>query len=146
MISIEYTVLDAGWAIIEISNGDKNVKICASYLHDSLKDLAESAIEIQYKKAKYIVFMDEPGEHQLLLKLNNNEIEFTLIWYEQWASSHLTGPEKCIEILKGKTTLTKYINEVRRNLLKIYNTLGEKGYLEKWCKHEFPLDEYLKLK
>lgn len=49
MIQVEYKIDGAGWAIGKIGNGEKLTKFAVSYLHDSLRELAESAIEIREK-------------------------------------------------------------------------------------------------
>ena len=78
MLEINYILKDAGWAILEISNGEEILKFDISYLHDSLKNLAESAIELQTKNEKSVIFMDEPGENWLVLKKDKNELKFEL--------------------------------------------------------------------
>lgn len=147
MLELNYILEDAGWAILEINNGEKIIKLDISYLHDSLKNLSESAIELKIKKEKFVIFMNEPGEHWLILKKNEkNEIEYELRWYEDWANWNLINEEKYEVKMSGKTTLPKYINEVRMNLIKIYDEFGIKDYKKKWIQHEFPLSEYEKLK
>ena len=147
MLELNYSLNGHGWAILEIDNGEMKIEICVSYFHDSLKNLAESAIKVLTNNEISVVFMDEPGEHQLLLKkIANNKIEYTLIWYKDWASWHLINEENYEVVLTGTTTLPKYINQVRKILMKIYNEFGEIGYKEKWGKHEFPRSEFEKLK
>lgn len=147
MLQLNYILKNAGWGILEISNGEKTLKFNISYLHDSLKNLAESAIELKNGREKLVIFMDEPGETWLVLKKKeNNIIEYELRWYEDWASWNLINEEKYQLIITGTITLPKYINEVRRNLIKIYEEIGVEKYKEKWIEHEFPLAEYQKLK
>lgn len=147
MLELNYSLNGHGWAILEIDNGKMKIEICVSYFHDSLKNLAESAIKLLTNNEISVVFMDEPGEHQLLLKkIANNKIEYTLIWYKDWASWHLISEENYVIILSGTTTLPKYINQVRKILMKIHNEFGEIGYKEKWGKHEFPMIAFEKLK
>ena len=147
MIEIDYKLQNAGWALVKISNEYKHTVICASYLHDSLKELAESALQLNTKNEKKVVFMDEPGEHWLVLKkINDKEIEFELRWYDHWASKNFVSEEKYKVVLTGKTTLIKYINQVRKNLIQIYDEFGPELYKEKWIKHDFPFNEFKLLK
>lgn len=147
MLELNYSLVGNGWALLEIDNGEKKIEICVSYLHDSLKSLAESAVELRTKTEKSIIFMDEPGEHQLLLKKNaNNEIDYTLKWYKNWASWHLISEENYEIVLSGTTTISKYINQIRGILIKIHDEFVEIGYKEKWGKHEFPISEFEKIK
>lgn len=146
MLQLNYILNNAGWAILEINNGEKTLKFNISYLHYSLKNLAESAIDLKNCREKLVIFMDEPGETWLILKKQeNNTIEYELRWYEDWASWNLINEEKYQLAMMGTITLPKYINEVRRNLIKIYEEIGVEKYKEKWIEHEFPLAEYQKL-
>ena len=147
MLHLNYLLQNAGWAILEISNGDKLVKLNVSYLHDSLKSLADSAYDLKNKTEKKVIFMDEPGEHWLILrKKENNEIEYQLRWYKEWASFNFINEDKFETILTGSTTLAKFTNQVIRNLKEIYEEFGLKEYKEKWKNNEFPFTEYQKLK
>lgn len=142
-MEIEYKVENAGWALVKISEGYKKIVLSPSYLHDSLKDLAESALQLQTKNEKKVVFMDEPGEHWLVLKKSNeNTIDYEVRWYEDWASKNFVAEDDYIIVLSGTTTLTKYINQVRKILINIYEELGPELYKEKWIMHDFPMYEY----
>ena len=147
MLNLNYILENAGWAIIEINNGEKIIKINISYLNDSLQNLAESAIEIRNKSEKTVVFMDEPGEHWLILKKKeNNELHYELRYYEDWASWNLISEDNYKIKIKGVTTITNYINEVRNNLVNIYEKHGIENYKLKWIEYEFPIEEYNKLR
>lgn len=147
MLSINYILEDAGWATVVINNGEQILELNVSYLHDSLKNLAESAIELKKGNEKSVVFMDEPGEHWLILKIKENEvINYELRWYEDWTNWNLISEEKYIIKLQGNTTISKYINEVRINLQDIYEKHGYIEYKKRWIQDDFPLDEFEKLK
>ena len=147
MLNLNYILQDNGWAIIEINNGEKVLHLNVSYLHDSLKNLAESAIHLKNKSVKSVIFMDEPGEFWLVLKRDeDNLINYELRSYKDYASWNLINEKKFIIKLEGTTTLPKYINEVRRNLMQIFDEFGVKEYKKKWIEHEFPIEEYIQLK
>lgn len=142
-MEIDYKLENAGWAIVKISEGYREVVLSPSYLHDSLKNLAESALQLKTKNEQTVIFMDEPGEHWLVLKKrNNNEIEYQLRWYDHWASQNMVAEDDYEIILSVTTTLAKYINQVRKNLINIYEEFGPKLYKEKWIMHNFPMYEY----
>jgi len=147
MITIEYKVENAGWAIAKIDNGEKHVEFEVSYLHDSLKELAESAIDLKTKNHKSIIFMGEPGEHRLILTKNaENKIAYELHSYADWFNWNLVSEEEYVLVLKGETTLAKYINQVRTVLATIFSEIGLEKYKQKWINHDFPIREYEKLK
>jgi len=146
MISLEYKVEDAGWAVAIIGNGTEEKTITVSYLNDSLKQLAESAIFINEQKAKRVVFMDEPGEHHLIVKtISDNEVEYELRWYEDWTDWNAMEDEKSTIVLTGKTRKIRFVNEVRNILIGIMENIGTELYEKKWVNHEFPTEEYQKL-
>lgn len=147
MIEIEYKIVGSGWANGKISNGKKRKKFAISYLKDSLKELAESAIEIREKDFKSVVFMEEPGEHVLILnRKDENKIDYELRWYKDWWSWNLIDENNFESVFKGETTVPKYINQVRNVLNGIMTELGPNEYRQKWIEHDFPIAEYEKLK
>lgn len=147
MIQIEYKVKRAGWANGKIGNGEKTTEFVVSYLHDSLKALAESAIKIYEKEAISIVFMDEPGEHILVLYRKDEKVlDYELRWYKDWWSWNLIEEDNFELIFSGQTTIARYVNQVRNVLIEIMNELGVEEYKKKWIEHDFPLAEYEKLK
>jgi hypothetical protein len=143
---LKYILHTGGWAALEIGNIEKTVVLNISFFHDSLKELAQSAIELRTRGEKSVVFMDEPGEHKLILKKNGSGISYELRWYKDWASWNLISEDNFETVLSGTTTLPKYINLVRENLIRIWNEEGLEGYRKKWSKHDFPLSEYELLK
>ena len=147
MIQIEYKLENAGWAVGRIGNGEKYIEFDITYLNDSLKELAESAIGIKEKATKSVTFMNEPGEHKFILnKIEENKIGYELRWYSDWLSWNLVSEDDYKLVLKGETTIAKYVNQVRSVLENIMTEIGAEEYKKRWIKHNFPLEEYLKLK
>lgn len=72
--SLKYTINNGGWAVLEIGNMEKTLILNISFFHDSLKELAQSAIVLKFKDETQVVFMDEPGEHRLVLERNGTSI------------------------------------------------------------------------
>lgn len=147
MISLKYKLENAGWAMVTIGNGTTHERLGVSYLHDSLKELAVSAIRIRDKTELSVIFMEEPGEmHLLLTRARDTKLNFELRWFKDWASWNMISQDDYEIILTGETTVTSYINQVRSVLTKIYDEIGLELYKKKWIEHEFPITEYEKLK
>lgn len=143
MIHLEYELLRDGWATGKISNGNEAANFAISYLHDSLKDLSRSAIGIRQYGFRSVMFMDEPGKHVLVLnRKQENNIAYELRSYSDSQSFDHINKDNFESVLKGRTTVPKYINQVRIILSKIYQEHGLDGYKEKWKKHPFPLAAY----
>ena len=147
MIELEYNFQDHGWASGKISNAKDEIIFDISYLNDSLKELAVSAIELKDKETKSVVFMSEPGEHILKLsKSQNGKLNYELRWYKDWFSWNLLAETNYKVVLEGETTLVKYKNQVRNILIKIHDKIGPIDYKKRWILNDFPIEEYELLK
>lgn len=147
MIFLEYELKDAGWAVGKISNGIKEHQFDISYLRDSLKELAKSATQIRNKKTKSVVFTEETGEHVLILERTNViEIKFEFRYYPECETWDFNTESHFDLIVNGKTTISKYTNQIRNILSKIFTEVGLEEYKKKWINHEFPIKEFNKLK
>jgi hypothetical protein len=112
----------------------------ASYLHDSLLDLASAACALVNNKTEAtVVFMDEPGEHQMVMRrINDKEIELEILRYDDWRSWKMhDGPGQ--PRLSGRTTLAHVRGQVLSELRRLLEENGEVGYVEKWVEHPFPM-------
>jgi len=143
MIHLTYRVASAGWATVFIDNGIDQDCFSVSYLHDSLKELARSALQIREKAQQTVVFMDEPGEAQLRLRRGpGNTLIYEVRWYDDFASWGLMHEDDHEVLMRGETTVPSYINQVRNLLIEIYDTLGPDRYQAKWIQHRFPMEEF----
>ncbi len=65
--SVRYTLDGPGWAEAVVSDEHRSVRLTASYVHDSLADLASAALAVLKGAPKITVtFEDEPGELNLV--------------------------------------------------------------------------------
>jgi hypothetical protein len=147
VLEIDYRVERAGWALAKISDGEETIEMAASYLHDTLKELAESTLQIiNGTKNARVVFMDEPGEYQFKLERSSNEdIKFCVYWFDDWESWGMHPSDKFKEVLSGICTIKRLKQQVTNVLWNIQKNMGEEKYKELWCKHEFPSELYKKL-
>jgi hypothetical protein len=115
--------------------------MAASYLHDSLQDLASAARALVRGATEVkVVFMDEPGEHELIFRRADEGIEVEVLWYDGWKSlkSH-NGQAK--RKLLGRTTVAHVRGQVLSELRRLLRENGEAGYQARWIKHVFPAAE-----
>jgi hypothetical protein len=123
------------------------VEMTVSYLHDSLYDLTTAASAlVRGATQATVVFMDEPGEHQLLLRQPGpDRVDFELRWFDHWASwGH--SPEEFRTLLVGSTTAASFARAVLAVLDTLWSELEPAEYKERWVQHEFPVERYKKLK
>jgi hypothetical protein len=148
MIHFEYILADAGWADAIVSSGTNKIEMTVSYLHDTLKQLGESMLSIlNGEKEATTIFMDEPGEHHMILRRQSDEhVEVEVRWYEDWASWKMYPSDKYQTLLKENESIQILAKEIINAMDKIYQEQGMKGYKEKWGEHDFPKKEYNELK
>ncbi len=147
-IEFQYNLGEAGWAHATISERNNSVTMTVSYLHDSLGELA-NAMNLLLKggKESQTIFMDEPGEHlMLLINPKDDELRIEVRWFKDWASWDMYSKKDYEVVFKRTTSLYEFANKVCDNLESIYINEGTDGYKKKWVEHEFPLNSYLKLK
>ena len=143
---IKYKVEDHGWALVYLTDGDKKIDSPVSYLHDSLSELAEMAIHLKdgHNESK-VVFMDEPGELQLVVKVEGETAFYEARWFNDWASWNM-HPESDYRVeLKGETTPARIVQQITTALWEVYENIGPEKYKELWCEHKFPMEMYRKL-
>jgi hypothetical protein len=134
-----YQLEGAGWAVARIQDGTKFIDATVSYLHDSLRELAEAAIALA-RGAEHarVVFMDEPGETQLIISRSGQELSFEARWFDDWNSWGMHPAEKFQVVLSGRTTVARFVGEVRKAIEALLEEHGIEGYKAKWIEAEFP--------
>ncbi len=143
-----YELHNAGWASLKIHDGHKEFHYAVSYLYDSLCELSVATVNLlKHRESGSVIFMDEPGELKLEIeKLNAGQVRLTGKWYADWASWGMFPKDRFRIDFSFDMGLNDFAADVLLHLESIYITDGVDGYLEKWCEHEFPLKNYLRLK
>lgn len=144
---LNYKLEDAGWAIASVAFEGNTVDMRVSYLHDTLRELAEAAISLVNGAVDArVLLIDEPGEHQLYLeRAANDDLRFEIRWYEDWASWGMHSSKKYELRLKGTTSVRRFRHEVLNVLWNLNQDYGPAKYKEMWLKHEFPTVLYAQL-
>ena len=142
-LDLTYKLLDAGWALVTIRDGNSEFKFWVSYLNDSLAELAESAVMIRdgLELAK-VVFMDEPGEAHLIISRGDDELRYELRWYGDWCSWGFQLEDSFKLLHEGRVPEWEFLASIRRQLQSILREHGEAGYLKSWIEHPFPINSY----
>jgi len=129
-----------------IQDGEHQVDATISYLHDTLRELGEAARALRGgADFARVVFMDEPGEVQMLLKRRGEELDYELRWFDDWNSCGMHPDDKFETIAQGSTTVARFFGEVRKEFEALLAEHGEDGYREKWHEDGFPTDLLLEL-
>lgn len=147
MLELEYELNEAGWARARVRDDDVAIEMAVSYLHDSLKDLAEAALSLANGgKTGRAVFMDEPGEHQIWLeRIDDENLKYTVVWYADWESWGMHPSDTYRLLCEGSCTVSHFRQQVADLLWKIYMDVGEEKYEELWGAHKFPSELFEEL-
>jgi len=145
--SLTYTLERAGWGTVRISDGSSSVHATVSYLHDSLRELAEAANGLQRGADRgRIVFMDEPGEVQLVFHRTDDALSYEVRSFADYNSWGM-GPSESFDVdLSGTTTVRSFVAEVCGQMEDLLQKYGQDGYRKRWIEHEFPMDLLLQLR
>lgn len=145
---IDYALLESGWAQCSILYENQTVDVAASYLNDSLGELAFAAHHLACGgEISAVVFMNEPGEHHLVFtRISDLECRFTLTWFDDDVS-HARRPLPSSKLLMSGTVLIRSLaNQVYNLLVRLLEQYGTTGYKSRWMKHDFPLGDFSMLR
>lgn len=143
---LTYDLEGAGWAMARIADGDRHLDITVSYLQDSLRELAEAAHALASgAETARVVFMDEPGEVQLVIERTERVLRYEARWFDHWSSWGIHPAEQFNVVFSGETTVRRFMEEVKRELEVLLRHHGAAAYKQKWIEHDFPEDVLVQL-
>ena len=119
------------------------------HLSDALGDLTEAMVDLlNGSEEKEVFFMDEPGEHRWLLRRTERDnLLIEVEWFEDWKSWEMMDKDaKGEKVFSDEVSLLEVAHEVKAVLDKLLEKYGVEGYKQKWIEHEFPLEQYERLK
>ncbi|MEO0423151.1 MAG: hypothetical protein AAF184_12490 [Pseudomonadota bacterium] len=140
-LTIDYVLDGTGWATAVWDHGTR-VEMTASYLHDSLDELAESVLVLRRSSEMKVSFFDEPGEHQVVLHREGEVLSYSIRWFHDWVEWGLCSPDRFRVVAEGTVLFARYSQQVSSVLYRLLREHGEDGYRSKWVEHPFPIDKY----
>jgi hypothetical protein len=143
---IGYVLSGTGWATFSFHAEAGPMAFAVSYLHDSLGDLARMGVElVKGAQSATAIFMDEPGEVQLMVTGDKDDLSFELRTYSDWASWEMTAIDNYKLLDRGVIRRVDLVRNIHAILERIYVDLGLTKYRELWVEHDFPLRAYEQL-
>ncbi len=141
--TLEYVLDNHGWASVKFSDLNATCQWAVSYLHDSLAQLADMALELKggLLDAK-AVFMGEPGEIQFVVNVKNETAFYEVREYRDWASWGMHPQDDYKVLLKGDCPTSRIVQQISTNLWKIHEDIGVEEYQRRWIEHPFPIEKY----
>jgi hypothetical protein len=144
----EWALTGSGWATATMRLGDgQPLEMTASYLHDSLRDLAGALIALdEGSKEVQAVLMAKPGEHHVVMRrAGEAELEIEVRWFADWASWNMHSLDDYETVARGVVRWRKFRGCVVSCMRRLLGELGPEGYRKKWVEHDFPVQELARL-
>ncbi|GAB4195272.1 MAG: hypothetical protein Tsb002_27610 [Wenzhouxiangellaceae bacterium] len=140
---IEYKLEEHGWATVVLTDGVEKYESPVSYLHDSLAELAQMAIDLKNGLSKTkTIFMDEPGELQLVVNVKDEVAHYEGRWFKDWASWNMHPESEYEVVVHGTCSVARVIQQITSILWNIHQNIGPTEYKERWVEHEFPIKQF----
>lgn len=141
---LRYDLLSAGWARAVVGDDSHHVEMPVSYLHDSLRDLGSAILALRNGAPEVTVtFVDEPGEHHLLITRNvDGSANVEIRWFDDHPPRNL---ERYDVMFRGVSSVHELGEEVLASMASIVEAEGTDGYLAKWKNAPFPSEEFAAL-
>ena len=136
IVNLELTGL--GWADCHIADETSSCKVTASYISDALRHLvlAATAVLSGFRSVTF-AFDEEPGEYRWVISTPRlNEIELTILSFPQLWGDKPDSEGKCL--FRTKCRPRVFAEAVNAAATEILNTMGERGYAERWVEYPFP--------
>jgi len=144
--SIQYELEGDGWANASIIDGEKQAWASASYIHDSLDDLAQMALDLKKNRTLSVVsFQAEPGGTAFIVKNAGIFSYYEVRGYEYYEAHRGIDAQSYEVELVGKVKTADLIASIIHLLQEIYENTGVRKYKKLWLGYEFPEQKYLEL-
>jgi hypothetical protein len=147
-MTINYNLGNHGWANLHMSYKRERVNMTVSYLHDTLAELITAAnLLLKGAPDAKVIAMDEPGEHLIYMQSSDAiNVAIEIRWFKDWASWNMITEKEYQVAFKCHNTILNLSTEIFNNAKRILEKHGMDGYKERWIEHDFPIDEYNRLK
>jgi hypothetical protein len=146
-----YWLTGTGWAEVFFTSDNQNIRFEFSYLSDPITDLFDGLYRMSNNQsdALKILFVEEPGEHSLIIsKVDNEKIKIEIFWSDEWegiSNTNQTQTKK--ELVYFDTdTLKNFTLVICNGIDSLLGRHSLTDYKEKWSLFEFPMEKYKLLK
>jgi len=140
-LTISYRLVGTGWSECTVDDGRSHCTLKASYLSDALGNLvmAASAAMAGFTRLSF-KFEEEPGESRWVI-YSPQPNDLNLEVFESKALSTGKPDAEGRSIFQTRCLPIEFAKAVHAAAEQVLQEYGEKGYLEKWAEHPFPLKQ-----
>jgi hypothetical protein len=145
-----YYLTGTGWAEVIFVSESQSIRFYVSYLSDPLSQLFEGLCRLIKKESNIekIIFYDEPGEHSLIITLQeDNTISIEIFWCDNWEeiSKADKNSDKKERVFADSDTLKNFVSVICKGIDSFLNRVTSAEYKIKWAEYDFPIDSYHQL-
>jgi hypothetical protein len=136
-VEFHYELTGRGWSECSIAIGGVRCEVTASYLSDALGELA-SAIEdlLRWSTDARAIFVEEPGEYRWrFIPTDGDHVRVKVIEFPHWGKRNDAAGKVIFDADCERRALAE---AVVRELRRLWDAHGLRGYREKWVNHDFP--------
>lgn len=144
-VEIDYRLTGAGWARCHVTIYSQHANTSASYLSDALGNLVRSVVSLKNGAEEATnSFDEEPGEYRWRFFCTEEELHLRILWFTSlWGNQ---PDEEGKVVFDAECSLDAFVQALVEALERLLQEHGIEGYKAKWYEHEFPMEEYNKLK
>jgi len=147
-LKIKYTLGSHGWANVRLSSRPRSVSMSVSYLHDTLADLISAAnLLLKGAPEAKVLLMAEPGEHLVYLRATDKAyVAIEVRSFKDRASWNLETEKEYKVVFNAQDTILSFSTQIFENAGRLLSRYGANGFKVRWVNHDFPINEYNRLK
>jgi len=142
-VGFHYELTGSGWSECRISIGGARCEVTASYLSDALGELA-SAVEDVLRWPGVdarAVLVEEPGEYRWrFIQAGNERVRVKIIEFPDWGGKDDGSGKPIFDAECDRRSLGESVARQLRRLLDVH---GVRGYRRKWVNNDFPMQRFL---
>jgi hypothetical protein len=149
-IQFNYYLTGTGWAEVFFISEGQSIRFDVSYFSDPLAELFEGLCRLLQNQSNIekINFYDEPGEHSLIISLQeDNTFSIEIFWCdgrEKILKSDKTSANK-ERVYSDSDTIKNFVSVICKGIDSFLNHVTPDEYKIKWADNDFPIDSYHRL-
>jgi len=96
-------------------------------------------------KMSQALFMGEPGELLLVVRVENDIAFCEARWFHDWASWGILQDTDYKVVVSGNCNVSDLVQQITNILKDIFENVGPTKYKKLWIEHKFPVKLYKSL-
>jgi hypothetical protein len=138
-VRFKYYLEGPGWAYAELADHGVVATITASYLSDALGDLL-SALQalIAHEPEARCTWTEEPGEFRWVFIRTHESVDLEIRSFREGGRRRARKHNDRI-VFRTNQDLVQLVSAIVHGSAAVLDKYGERGYLDRWINHPFPI-------